>query len=82
MEVWPAILTQSQAAAYLGWGRSKWHRIRASDGLPNPVKVPGSTRPHWRRVDLDSYIAKLPRHRGRGKKPGTMASERPTEMES
>ena len=77
---WPALLTQSRAAAYLGWSLAKWYRVRGADGLPAPVRVPGSSRPHWRRADLDDYIRRLPKHRSKGKRPGKTEAESPPEV--
>lgn len=56
-ERWPALLTLSQAAEYLGFGETFIKSLRASGELSS-VRVRSSIR--FRRSDLDKFVDELP----------------------
>lgn len=64
---WPALLTQDEAAAYLGIGITSLKGLRASEQI-NSVRIAGAIR--YRKTDLDDYIAGLAIAKGefRGKR--------------
>ena len=44
---------------YLGLSRSAWHRVVSTGSGPRPVYLPGTTRPKYRKADLDAWLASL-----------------------
>lgn len=65
----PALLTQDQAAAYLGMSRSAWYRAVAAGEVPWPVELPGGTGPRVRLRDLERYVERLKARRRKGERP-------------
>ena len=60
----PLLLGPREAHQYLGISRSAYYRLISAGELPAPVEVPGAG-PHWRRADLDKWVARLGRRRRR-----------------
>lgn len=58
LSVWPALMPEKMAAAYLGRSESWLRDARASGITPSRVKAGGSTM--YRKHDLDLWIATLP----------------------
>ena len=56
---WPALLSDREAAAYAGIGKSTLWKLVSSDDFPAPVKLPGTTVTRFRRADLDTWIEGL-----------------------
>jgi excisionase family DNA binding protein len=56
-ERWPALMSTSDAAEYLGLSESTLRRLRGGGELSS-VRVRGVTR--YRRIDLDRFIESLP----------------------
>jgi len=54
----PLLLSQREAAAYLGLSRAAWYRLRAAGALPLPVRPTGGDL-RWRRLDLEEWAANL-----------------------
>jgi len=49
------LVTDREAAALCGLGRSTWHRLHAAGKTPAAVKLGRSVR--WNRAELESWIA-------------------------
>jgi excisionase family DNA binding protein len=49
------LLTDRQAAALCGLGRSTWHRLRAAGKLPLAVRLGRALR--WRRQEIEAWIS-------------------------
>lgn len=62
MERWPALLTLSEAANYLGVGEDLVKRLRAREAIKS-VRI-GERGIRFRRDDLDKFIAELPEGMG------------------
>lgn len=58
MDRWPALLTLSDAANYLGVGETVIKQLRASEQISS-VKIREKLI-RFRRVDLDKFIEQLP----------------------
>lgn len=56
----PIIVSQPDAWAYVGLSRAEWFRLKSAGKLPDPVFMPGSTWPKWRKADLDKWVSSLP----------------------
>lgn len=54
---WPAMMLRKTAAAYLDMAEAAFEREVAVGALPSPVRFAGKL--HWRREQIDEYIAKL-----------------------
>jgi predicted DNA-binding transcriptional regulator AlpA len=59
----PVLLSQPQAWAFCGLTRTAWFGLKSANALPAAVYLPTSSRPFWRRADLEAWIAKLPTSR-------------------
>lgn len=57
-DLWPALLTESQAANYLGVGIGMLKRMRQREDIKS-VRV-GERTIRYRRKDLDKFIDSLP----------------------
>lgn len=57
----PLLLSNLDAAAYVGMSPRVWGEAKARGELPKPVLVPGRDEPMYRRADLDAWVAKLPK---------------------
>lgn len=56
----PALLSDDQAAAYLGISVRRFHELRAEPWLPKPITL-GPRLLRWSRVELDQAVASMPR---------------------
>lgn len=60
----PLLLTATGAAAYLGFGLTKFYGLADEPGFPRPVKVPGRSpgkvAKRYRRSDLEAWAAARP----------------------
>lgn len=59
----PVLLSQPQAWAFVGLSRSGWFALRSSGQLPDPVYPTTSSRPYWRREELEVWASTLPTSR-------------------
>ncbi len=64
MNRWPALLTQEEAAQYLGIGVTKLKSLRASEQIKT-VRIGDAVR--YRLTDLDRWVACLPTAKGKFK---------------
>src|SRR4051812_18491269 len=51
----PQLLSAPAAARLCGMSTASWHRLRARDGTPRPVRIAGMVR--YRRAELLEWIA-------------------------
>jgi len=53
------LLTNNEAAEYVGISPSKLRAMASAGNFPRPVKLPGCKSTRWRRVDIDKWVASL-----------------------
>lgn len=56
----PALLTDEQAAAFMGISKRKFHELRNEPWMPRPI-VLGPRLVRWSRAELDHAVASMPR---------------------
>lgn len=71
----PALLTDDQAAAFLGVGSRKFREMQDDGLLPAPI-VLGPRHRRWSRVDLDAAIAAMPRQSAKAAEPAQLLRTR------
>ena len=64
----PVLLTDEQAAAYLGVGVRKFHELRAEAWMPQAV-VLGPRLLRWPRAELEAAVTRMPRQSAPGVEP-------------
>lgn len=68
----PRLMELERAAAYVGFGRTKFQELEAAGWMPKAVDVDGS--PRWDRIDLDRAVDNLKEIR-REAKPRSIIDE-------
>ena len=61
----PILLSNDEAAKFVGVSRAAWFRLRSADEVPAAVNVPG-VGPKFRRADLEKWAAGLKHRRRKG----------------
>ena len=77
----PALLTEDQAAQYLGVGSRKFRELRGEAWMCAPILL-GPRHQRWSRAELDAAIAAMPRQAAKPDEPAQLARARIDRMKA